>query len=58
MKLPELSQIVKKNQYRVIPFSSGQNVKPITLCKYEFFELLYNCLLLSKEFPELYVLDT
>jgi hypothetical protein len=37
LKLPELSQIVKKNQYRVIPFSSGQNVKPITMCKYEFF---------------------
>lgn len=57
-KLPELSQIVKKTQTRVTPFSSGQNVKPITLCKYEFFELMYNCLLLSKEFPESFVFDT
>jgi hypothetical protein len=49
---------VKKSQTRILPFSSGQNIKPITQCKYQFFELLYNCLILSKEYPGSFVLDT
>lgn len=56
-KLPELSNLVQKPQFRSVMFSSGQNIKPITLCRYEFFQLIYHCLMLSREFPEYFVVD-
>lgn len=38
---------VSANSYsKVIPFSSGENVKAITFMKLEYFKLLHNCLIM------------
>jgi hypothetical protein len=47
--LVEMSIIVRGPQNKTIAFSSGQNIKPVTLVKYAFFQLLLNCLNLGKE---------
>lgn len=46
--LPDISNILKQLPIKFLPFSSGQNIRPVTLYKYEFFQLIYNCLVLGR----------
>ena len=43
--------VVRIPQNKNVPFSSGQNIKPVTLPKYAYFQLLLNCLTLKNEYP-------
>jgi hypothetical protein len=55
--LAEMSVLVRRPVNRSIPFCSGQNIKPLTLCNFAYFELLLQCLLTVKDSPEKFALD-